>query len=255
MLQGGKKCLNCIILNFEEEFVLKKLFKIIASVSMSLLMAGTIVPAAFAAEVNPITASPASQAQVNKVNLPNLDSMKTLTRGQQLKLNPAEDQFFKIDLNGTTYIVEYKKPAIVSSSSPVKVNSSLTGASSLISPLSVQNGYYSQDINIYSNVGILQGTLVEKQSWQYNNGTFTYVPSATATPTVPLYSWPNYWSNLWISAPSYNSSNGEYTSSIQEDLNLAVPTPIGAVTFQSLTCYVGIHFNAYGSAYGTAYWN
>lgn len=106
-------------------------------------------------------------------------------------------------------------------------------------------------------MGVLQGTISENQTWQYDPSTYKFisVPNATVKPTVPVYSWPNYWSNLSISPPAYNSQYGEYASSVQEDLNLSVPTPIGALSFETCNCYLSVHFNASGGAYGTAYWN
>jgi hypothetical protein len=224
---------------------MKKISKIASVLLMSLLMIGTVVSTAAAAEVKPI-----DQAQVVQKKLPNLDRMQKITRGEQININPNQDQFYKIEIDGTTYVIEHKTTL---ENNPSTFGN-MASPDSVQSIASVESRTFSQDLNIYSQTGILLGRIVETQTYQYNDGTYVYVPNATVSATVPIYSWPNYWSNLSISAPAFNSSNGEYTSSVQEDLNNSLISPLGVVTFQTLTAHVSVIFNAYGSAYGQAYY-
>jgi hypothetical protein len=88
------------------------------------------------------------------------------------------------------------------------------------------------------------------QEWGYNNGQYTFLPYPSLTPYVPWYSWPNYYSNLFTSPPVLNTSTNEYRSAGQGNLN----NNTGPYTFQTFTIFIKITFNAYGSAYGTAYY-
>jgi hypothetical protein len=183
-----------------------------------------------------------NESQVITKNLPSLDSMQQLTLGQNFNIKPNEDKFYKINIKGETYILESKSQMV---NSPVSAQSSISPQSQ-----SDSSATFTQDENVYANSGLLLGTLNMTQNWNYNNGKYTYLPKATLDPEVPDYSWPNYFNNTIVNPPVYNSSTGEYSSAGQGTLNNCV----GPVTIQTFNLYITITFNAYGSAYGTAYY-
>ena len=204
---------------------------------MSILLV-FVLTLGFAGNVFAAESANSNSSQITKISLPPLDSMQTLAPGQKLNMNTA-DRFYKINVKGETYVLEstFVKDSVATTSS--------------VSPTAVaSSSSYSQAQSVYSNVGILLGTLTMHQSWEYNNGTYTYLPNPTLTPYVPWYAWPNYFSNLLLGTPIYNSSTREYTSATQGNLN----NTTGPYTFQTFTLFLSITFDAYGHAYGSSYY-
>lgn len=170
-----------------------------------------------------------------------LSKLSALDKNERVELKANQTKLFKIERDGKYYVVEL----INETKKPVQTKDQVIAAST---------GNASITHNIYSWVGVLQGTFIMTQTWNYSNGTFTYVPSADVSGcTVPWYSWPNAWTNPSVAPPAYNSTTKKYTSVASKDLNINVVTPIGIITESTITCHGSITFDAYGGS-STTYW-
>lgn len=175
------------------------------------------------------------------------DEFEVLEKNTKINLSPNKESFYSVHIDDTEYIL---KVGLSDSADSVGIRKDInTNAVQ-----AVQGNTHTAYAELYSKAGILNGSLTMKQYWEYDNGAFTYTPAPTLQESVPWYGFPNYWSNLFVSSPSYNSSTKKYTSQGQGTLNLSIPTPIGALTFQSFIAYLSITFDANGKASSSVSW-
>lgn len=189
--------------------------------------------------------------QQNNISVPDLSTLEKFEPGKKYSIGVNESKLFKYEANGKVSIIEIKgilEKSTINTSS----NNQNTSAASAVTAASTQQATYTQVFNFYSNLGVLQGTCTMKQIWKYNNGIMEYLPNATLTPYVPLYSWPNYWTDKVVNSPVYDSSLVEYVSNGEYTLKLCTTYGGTTIPFETVNVDIAIHFNAWGGAYGTS---